>query len=92
VSGLHFLLRLAWADYYGRQYLGTIRGVTLPIQIGGQALGPVIAGKVFDIMGEYYNAFVFFAAAVALASLLVLTAVPPSSAVTRISGDAVRTE
>jgi MFS family permease len=92
VSGLHFLLRLAWADYYGRQYLGTIRGVTLPIQIGGQALGPVIAGKVFDIMGGYYNAFVFFAAAVALASLLVLTAVPPSSAVTQIPGNTVRTE
>jgi sugar phosphate permease len=87
VGGLHFLLRLAWANYYGRQYLGTIRGVTLPIQIGGQALGPVIAGMVFDIMGGYYHAFVFFAAAVVLASLLVLTAVPPSSAVTQISGD-----
>jgi MFS family permease len=80
VGGLHFLLRLAWADYYGRQHLGTIRGVTLPIQIGGQALGPVTAGMVFDITGGYYGAFVFFASTVALASLLVLTAVPPCSA------------
>jgi sugar phosphate permease len=82
VGGLHFLLRLAWADYYGRQHLGTIRGVTLPIQIGGQALGPVTAGMVFDVTGGYYGAFVFFASAVALASLLVLTAVPPCSATT----------
>jgi len=77
VGGLHFLLRLAWADYYGRQHIGTIRGVTLPIQIGGQALGPVAAGVVFDLTGGYQGAFVFFASAVTLASLLVLAAVPP---------------
>ena len=82
VGGLHFLLRLAWADYYGRQHLGTIRGVTLPVQIGGQALGPVTAGVVFDLTGGYHGAFVFFASAVALASLLVLAAVPPLHAST----------
>jgi OFA family oxalate/formate antiporter-like MFS transporter len=79
VGGLHFLLRLAWADYYGRQHIGTIRGITLPIQIGGQAIGPVAAGAVFDLTGGYHGAFVFFASAVSLASLLVLAAVPPRS-------------
>lgn len=77
VGGLHFLLRLAWADYYGRQHLGTILGVTLPVQVGGQALGPVTAGVVFDLTGGYHGAFAFFAGAVTLASLLVLAAVPP---------------
>jgi MFS transporter, OFA family, oxalate/formate antiporter len=52
VGGLHLLLRLAWADYYGRQHLGTIRGITLPMQIGGQAVGPVAAGFVFDATGS----------------------------------------
>jgi MFS family permease len=85
VGGLHFLLRLAWADYYGRQHLGTIRGVTLPVQIGGQALGPVTAGMAFDVTGGYYGAFVFFASTVTLASLLVLAAVPPSNAATQMS-------
>ncbi|MBM3226992.1 MAG: MFS transporter, partial [Candidatus Tectomicrobia bacterium] len=33
VGGLHLLLRLAWAEYYGRQHLGTIQGVTLPVQL-----------------------------------------------------------
>jgi sugar phosphate permease len=79
VGGLHFLLRLAWADYYGRQHIGTIRGVTLPVQIGGQALGPVAAGVVFDLTGGYHGAFVLFAAAVSLASFFVLAAVPPRS-------------
>jgi MFS family permease len=77
VGGLHLLLRLVWADYYGRQHLGSIQGFTLPVQIGGQAIGPIIAGFVFDVTGSYHHAFVFFAILVTLGSLLVLTAVPP---------------
>jgi MFS transporter, OFA family, oxalate/formate antiporter len=80
VGGLHLLLRLAWADYYGRQHLGTIRGITLPMQIGGQAVGPVTAGLVFDATGSYHMVFLFFASVVAFGSLLVLTAIPPSGA------------
>jgi MFS transporter, OFA family, oxalate/formate antiporter len=52
VGGFHVLLRLAWADYYGRQHLGTIRGITSPMQIGGQAVGPIAAGFVFDASGS----------------------------------------
>jgi OFA family oxalate/formate antiporter-like MFS transporter len=80
VGGLHLLLRLAWADYYGRRHLGTIRGITLPVQIGGQAVGPVAAGFVFDATGSYHLVFLVFAGVVTLGSVLVLAAVPPSSA------------
>jgi sugar phosphate permease len=80
VGGLHLLLRLAWADYYGRQHLGTIRGITLPVQLGGQAVGPVAAGFVFDATGSYQMVFLCFAAVVALGSVFVLAASPPSSA------------
>ncbi len=91
VGGFHLLLRLSWANYYGRQNLGTIQGVTLPVQIGGQALGPVTAGFVFDITGSYHIAFVFFACAVSLASLLVLMAVPPRRSEAYMSQPAVGT-
>ena len=77
VGGLHTLLRLAWADYYGRLHLGAIRGLTLPAQIGGQAIGPVVSGFMFDASGGYRAPFIIFAAAVGLAALLVLTAIPP---------------
>jgi MFS family permease len=80
VGGLHLLLRLAWADYYGRRHLGTIRGITLPVQLGGQAVGPVAAGFVFDATGSYHAVFLCFAGVVALGSILVLTAVPPTIA------------
>ncbi len=78
VGGLHTLLRLAWADYYGRVNLGAIRGLTLPAQIGGQAIGPVVSGFMFDASGGYLVPFVIFGSAVALAALLVLAAVPPT--------------
>ena len=77
VGGLHTLLRLAWADYYGRVHLGAIRGLTLPAQIGGQAIGPVVSGFMFDASGGYLAPFVIFGSAVGLSALLVLAAVPP---------------
>ena len=77
VGGLHTLLRLAWADYYGRLHLGAIRGLTLPAQIGGQAIGPVVSGFMFDASGGYLLPFVIFGSAVGLSALLVLAAIPP---------------
>ncbi len=77
VGGLHTLLRLAWADYYGRVHLGAIRGLTLPAQIGGQAIGPAVSGFMFDSSGGYLLPFVIFGSAVGLSAFLVLAAVPP---------------
>jgi len=77
VGGLHLLIRLVWADYYGRQNLGTIRGLTMSVQVGGQALGPVIAGFMFDYFDSYRIPFTFFAVAVFLAGLMAVAAKPP---------------
>ena len=60
VGGLHLLVRLAWADYYGREHLGAIRGFTMSAQIGGQAIGPVLAGLMFDATGSYQAPFLVF--------------------------------
>ena len=79
VGGLHLLIRLVWADYYGRENLGTIRGLTMSVQVGGQALGPVIAGFMFDSFDSYRMPFTVFAAAVFLAGILALAAVPPKA-------------
>jgi sugar phosphate permease len=77
VGGLHLLVRLAWADYYGRRHLGSIRGITMSAQIGGQALGPVTSGFLFDHTGNYHLALQVFTAAATLGGLLVLLATPP---------------
>ena len=77
VGGLHFLTRLAWADYYGRNHLGRIRGFAMSAQIGGQAVGPVLAGFMFDATGSYLMPFLVFAGVASSAGVLVLFATPP---------------
>ncbi len=49
----------------------------MSVQVGGQALGPVIAGFMFDYFDSYRIPFTFFAGAVFLAGLLALAAKPP---------------
>ena len=77
VGGLHLLLRLAWADYYGRRHLGSIRGVAQSAQIGGQVLGPILAGFLFDLTRSYRLPFTLFTGLIWATSLLVMAAVPP---------------
>jgi MFS family permease len=77
VGGIHLLLRLTWADYYGRLHLGSIRGLTLPAQIGGQAMGPLVAGFMFDATGDYRAPFTVFGIIVGIAAVMVLAAKPP---------------
>ena len=77
VGGLHLLVRLAWADYYGRQNLGSIRGLTMSAQIGGQAMGPITAGFMFDATQSYQFPFRLFTIGVVIAGFLALAATPP---------------
>jgi len=42
-----------WAKYYGREYLGSISGVTATILIFGSALGPMPFGIARDWWGNY---------------------------------------
>ena len=77
VGGIQLLLRLTWADYYGRLHLGSIRGLTLPAQIGGQAMGPIVAGFMYDATGDYRAPFTVFGIIVSIAAVMVLAAKPP---------------
>ena len=79
VSGATLLLRLACADYYGRQNLGSITSLILSVQTVGQAAGPIIAGFTFDYTHSYWTPFLFFAVAASASALLVLSATQPST-------------
>ena len=78
IGGLHLLLRLTYADYYGRLHLGSIRGLTIGAQIAGQVIGPVVAGFMFDTTGDYQLPFLLFTLIVSFGAVLVLAAKPPS--------------
>ena len=70
---------VAYADYFGRSALGTIRGITEPFTTLGQAVGVIIPGLVFDFVGgESYLPFFFVAGFVGiLAMVLSLFATKP---------------
>lgn len=72
-----FVTSLAWADYFGRDAQGAIRGVASPFRFVASASGPVVGGVLYDATGSYGLAFGAFAAAFAVAGLVALAAMPP---------------
>jgi MFS family permease len=85
VNGLFFGLLVAsnqvvFADYFGRESLGAIRGSATPFQLGTNAFGPILAGAAFDLTGSYTAAFVPFTFAYIIAAAALAMArrpVPP---------------
>jgi MFS family permease len=77
IGGIFAMLPVAWANYFGRAHFGAIRGVTLPAQVGGQALGPLIAGVLHDLSGDYAAGFVVFALMSMFAAAVALLVRPP---------------
>jgi sugar phosphate permease len=57
LSGLLVVPPVAYADYFGRRSLGTIRGITEPFMSLGQATGALISGLIFDMTQSYAIAF-----------------------------------
>ena len=78
LGGIVVLPSVAFADYFGRSSLGTIRGVTEPFVSLGQAVGALLSGAIYDVSGSYHAAFLTFAALSALTILTLLIARPPT--------------
>ncbi len=77
IGGALTLLPMAWADYFGRESYGAIRGVALSLQVVAQAVGPVLSGVLRDLTGTYTLSLSVFAALAVLAAVAVLAARAP---------------
>lgn len=44
---------VVWAKYFGRRYLGSIRGATMMSVVGATAFGPYLLGFSLDYLGSY---------------------------------------
>ncbi len=73
-----FVTSLAWADYFGRDAQGAIRGLASPFRFAASAAGPVLGGFLYDLTGGYGLSFGVFAAAFAAGGLVALAARPPA--------------
>ena len=87
VAGILVVPAVAYANFFGRQSLGTIRGVTEPFTSLGQAIGAVSSGLVFQFAGVYTYAFVIYAILGALTAVALLMARPPRHPATALPAD-----
>ena len=77
IGGAIPLQETVWANYFGRQHLGSIRSVAMPFSIIFGAGGPLLAGLLYDGSGSYTLAFVLFSAFWLIGFVLILLARPP---------------
>ena len=77
-AGGNVIPPVAYASYFGRRSIGSIRGVgETGVQVG-QTIGPLLSGLAFDINGSYKVAFLTFAIVSLIGSVVIATASPPS--------------
>jgi MFS family permease len=66
------------ADYFGSTAFGTIMGFSSLIVMFGMAAGPIVAGYMADVSGNYQSGFAALALGSLFGSIFFLTATPPS--------------
>ena len=60
-----------WADYYGRAFLGTIRGIVLPATLVTSGAGAPIAGYIYDFSHSYLPVWWILMGLYVLAALVI---------------------
>ncbi len=79
------LLPLVMAESLGLRRFGTLGGLTGLAQTAGAALGPVIAGRIFDLTGSYLTAFELFIVIFIIGAGAALACLPLSVEESRIA-------
>ena len=80
IGGYSVTTAVAFANYYGRDHVGSIRGAISPLVTGSVALGPVLIARGYDIQGTYNSGFLVMVALFTVAGALALLAKPPRKA------------
>jgi MFS family permease len=65
------------ADYFGTRHFGSIMGASVMLITVGQLVGPILAGTMTDLLGDYRLAFTAVAGIAGLASASFWWATPP---------------
>ena len=68
--------QMLWAEYFGREHLGAIRGFGAPFRIASPT-GPFLTGLLFDWTGSYTVPFVVFGVIFAVMTAAMFFATPP---------------
>jgi len=68
---------IIWPNYYGRRFLGTIRGVVFPITVGASALSAPLFAALLDRASDERHVWILPLAAFWTSAVLILTAKRP---------------
>ena len=82
IGGMMFLQNFIWADYFGRESVGSIRGLVNPINLVVGGLGAPVAGYVRDFTGTYDPAWWVGVGLMVFAALLTVVTPAPTKPVT----------
>jgi MFS family permease len=66
-----------FASYYGRVYLGQLRGGLLTAQVAASSLGPFITGLIYDLTGSFQISLWIFVGLLIPSALVSLKAIKP---------------
>ena len=53
VGGIQLMQNFLWADYFGREHLGRVRGIVMPVTLAAGGIGAPLSGYVRDTIGTY---------------------------------------
>jgi MFS family permease len=67
------------ADYFGTRHFGSIMGASVMLITVGPLVGPILAGTMTDLLGDYRLAFTVVAGIAGLASAAFWWATPPAA-------------
>ena len=74
---LFTVMNVVWADYFGRDSLGGIRGMVSPVHMLSNSLGPLAAAWSYDVTGSYSLIYTISAGLSAVGGTLLLLARRP---------------
>jgi MFS family permease len=77
IGVLMLMQNYLWAEYFGRQHLGSIRGAVMPITLICGGLGAPIAGYVRDFTGSYTPVWLTATFLMALGGVVIALTPPP---------------
>ena len=83
------LVDVVWADFFGRRYLGSIRGFSMLFQLISNATGSLLAAFLFDRFGNYNIAFGILIAVQLAAFVMMLLARKPKRRAVTASADSI---
>ena len=76
-GGMIPLQEVIWASFFGRRYLGAVRGAALPFSLAFGAGAPLAVSWYHDVVGNYDGALIAVAVASFVAAGLILAIRPP---------------